>query len=100
MILLSDKSRFYKFVNDAKLLSIVDKPHETTAKSVTFDQSCPYKIIFDAFSGTEIYNFVMCYETSGFISITGVTCVDVNYKNINETKLFKFISDYFSSIYI
>lgn len=65
---------------------------------VTFDQSCPYKMIFDAFNGTEIYNFVMCCETSGFMSITGVTVADVSYKNINDTKLFKFISDCFSSI--
>lgn len=98
VILLSDKSKNYKLFNEEKLLSIVVRPQETTAKVFILDQSWSYNIIFVAFNGTEIYKLVMCYDTSFLISIVGVTVVDVIYKNTNDTKLFKLISDYLSSI--
>ena len=60
MILLSERSKNYKFLRFAKLLSIVDRPHDATTSFVMLDQSWPYKIIFVAFKGIEICNSVIC----------------------------------------
>ena len=100
VILLSDKSKFSRFVKEAKLLSIVERPQDTIAKSVRFGHSLPSNMILLALSGTEIYSFYICYEISELISNVGVTVADVIYKNVSDTKLLRFISDYFSSIYI